>query len=34
MIHGVMTMFCRLGYVRELAPLCTSTTLGYRISWA
>jgi hypothetical protein len=34
MIHGIMTMFCRLGYVREIAALCTSTTLGYRISWA
>jgi hypothetical protein len=34
MIHGILTLFCRLGYVREIAPLCTATTLGYRVSWA
>jgi hypothetical protein len=33
-IHGIITLFCRLGYVREVPSLCTATTLGYRVSWA
>jgi hypothetical protein len=32
--RGVMAMFARVVFVRELPKLCTKTTLGYRLSWA
>jgi hypothetical protein len=32
-IHGIMENFAHAVYVRDVASLCTSTSLGYRISW-
>jgi len=32
-VHGVLGMFARVVFVRELPRYCTSTTLGYRCSW-
>jgi hypothetical protein len=32
--QGLIQLFCRKVYVREVPKLCTSTSLGYRIAWA
>jgi len=32
-IHGIMTLFCDVAFVREIAPLCNETSLAYRCSW-
>ncbi len=32
--QGLIQLFCRKVYVREVPRLCTSTSLGYRIAWA
>jgi hypothetical protein len=32
--QGLIQLFCRKVYVREVPKLCTATTLGYRIAWA
>ena len=32
--EGLIQLFCRKVYVREVPRLCTSTSLGYRIAWA
>jgi hypothetical protein len=32
--EGLIQLFCRKVYVREVEQLCTPTTLGYRIAWA
>jgi hypothetical protein len=33
-IHGALSLFCRVGYVRDLPRYCSSSTLGYRVTWA
>jgi hypothetical protein len=33
-IAGLVDLFSAKAYVRQLTPLCTALTLGYRISWA
>jgi hypothetical protein len=32
-VLGVVSLFARTTFVRELPQLCTATTLGYRVSW-
>jgi hypothetical protein len=32
--QGLIQLFCRKVYVRDVPKLCTATTLGYRIAWA
>jgi hypothetical protein len=32
--QGLIQLFCRKVYVREVPRLCTTTSLGYRIAWA
>jgi hypothetical protein len=32
--QGLIQLFCRKVYVREVPRLCTATSLGYRIAWA
>ncbi len=33
-LHGLTALFCESSYVKEETPLCTGTTLGYRVAWA
>jgi len=33
-VAGLVDLFSAKAYVRQLAPLCTALTLGYRVSWA
>jgi len=32
-IHGILTLFCDVVFVREIPSLCTDTALAYRCSW-
>jgi hypothetical protein len=32
--QGLIQLFCRKVYVRDVPRLCTSSSLGYRIAWA
>ena len=31
---GIVSLFCKSAWVHEITPLCTRTTLGYRVQWA
>ena len=33
-LGGLLELFCQKTFVNAIPPLCTSTTLGYRVSWA
>ncbi len=32
-VHGVVQLFCTSAFVHEVTPLCTKTTLGFRVQW-